>query len=216
MEVSEDRIVEKKVRRSGVTKKRKNHLTFERSEKTEKFLQKAIKKVEPKPEPPKKELLDNYRYLETKEIRRSDRRSNSIVKHRRLSKPLAIEAPFVRPTRGQSYSSRTYCQSKRPVIPQNVIEDVKTTETIQIEETVPCVQSTEEFNYRTQTENSQICRVCGKPKKGKNGRMCSSVDKKLKTVKKKMLQEEVADTEYVLKPLTEEELKELIEKALIS
>ena len=181
-------------------------MTFERTEKTEKCLLKAIKKEEPKPEPP---LLDNYRYLETKEIRRSDRRSNSIVRHRRLSKPLAIEPPFVKKPRGQSYSSRTYCQSKRPIIPQNALDNVKTTESIQIEESVPCVQSTEEFNYRTQTENSQICRVCGKPKKGKNGRMCASVDKKLKTVNKKTVQKGDAQIEYVLEPLTEKELKEL-------
>ena len=86
---------------------------------------------------------------------------------------------------------------------------MKTTESVQIEETVPCVQTTEEFDYRTQTENSQICRVCGKPKKGKNGRMCSSVGKKLKTVNKKKVQEGGAETEYVLEPLTDKELKEL-------
>lgn len=209
MQVSEDRIVEKKVRRSGITKKRKNHLTFERSEKTEKCLIKAIKKVEPpkpKPQPPR-ELLDNYRYLETKEIRRSDRRSNSIVKHQRLSKPFGIEVPFVRKPRGQSYSSRTYCQAKRPNISQNIIENIKTTESIQLGESLPCCQTSEEFNYRTQTENSKICRICGKPKKG--GRMSASVDRKLKTVTKRKIKEEGSDTEYILKPLTEKKLNQI-------
>ena len=35
-----------------------------------------------------KEILDNYRYLEIKYLKKSDLRSRSIVVHKRLSKPI--------------------------------------------------------------------------------------------------------------------------------
>jgi len=43
-----------------------------------------------------KEILDNYRYLEIKYLKKSDLRSRSIVVHKRLSKPIVKEIEYKR------------------------------------------------------------------------------------------------------------------------
>ena len=92
MSSSQDKIITKKLHHEGVVKKRSNHVLYEIVDETQKMRLKVEKKEKPK----EKEILDNYRYLETKQIKRNDERRRSIVKHQRLSSPVGKETPFMR------------------------------------------------------------------------------------------------------------------------
>lgn len=203
MSLYDDRIIEKKISHGCVTVKRCNHLTYERLDKTEKVFVKGIKKVEPKPKCEKKIKLDNYRYLETKEIRRSDRRSGSIVKHQRLSLPRGLETPYKRESRRNSYCSKTYYQQKKPNVTSSINTDIQNIRTSQLSQNNENYYynspSNEEFKYNSRTEKIDICKICGKPKRGKECRRSYSVDKTRKSVKKEIVGEEKSNDNYIIR-----------------
>ena len=94
MSSGEDKIIKKKIHHEGVVKKRTNHVTYEDIDQTEKYRIKGKKRPEPKIKPTPREILDNYRYIETKVVR--NERRKSIVKHQRLSSPIGKETPYSR------------------------------------------------------------------------------------------------------------------------
>jgi hypothetical protein len=115
MSSNNEQIIKKKVHHVGVIKKRSNHILFEDIDTTEKVLIKPQKKPEQKSQskPAPREMLDNYRYLETKEIKSKEERRGSIVKHKRLSKPIGKETPYERASFRDYKTNTTYVQ-KRP------------------------------------------------------------------------------------------------------
>ena len=111
MSSSQDKIITKKLHHEGVVKKRSNHVLYEIVDETQKMRLKVEKKEKPK----EKEILDNYRYLETKQIKRNDERRRSIVRHQRLSSPVGKETPFMRNS-FKEYKTKTTLVQKRPKI----------------------------------------------------------------------------------------------------
>ena len=111
MSLSQDKIITKKLHHEGVVKKRSNHVLYEIVDETQKLRIKGQKKEISKPK--EKEILDNYRYLETKQIKRNDERRKSIVKHERLSKPIGKETPFMKNS-FKEYKTKTSFGQKRP------------------------------------------------------------------------------------------------------
>ena len=51
----------------------------------------------------KKEILDNYRYIEIKNINNNDERKKSIIRHRRLGQPIGKETIYEK----QRFSTQT-------------------------------------------------------------------------------------------------------------
>ena len=51
-------------------------------------------KVEMQNSKAKREILDNYRYIEIKNIKNNDERKKSIVRHRRLGQPIGKETIY--------------------------------------------------------------------------------------------------------------------------
>ena len=104
MSETEDRIITKKKTRCGIVDQTRNHILYEHVDGTEKFRIRGFKK----PEPKQRELIDNYRYIETKMIKERDERRRSIVKHKRLSGPIGKETPY-----DPYYKSKTYSKKKK-------------------------------------------------------------------------------------------------------
>ena len=111
MSSSQDKIITKKLHHEGVIQKRSNHVLYEIVDETQKLLIKGQKKEILKSK--EKEILDNFRYLETKQIRINDERRKSIVKHKRLSSPIGKETPFMRNS-FKEYKTKTSIIQKRP------------------------------------------------------------------------------------------------------
>ena len=105
MSYTEDKIITKKKTKCGVVDERRNHILYEHIDGTEKYRIKGHKIPEPKP----KELIDNYRYIETKVIKKEDKRRRSIVKHKRLSSPVGKETPYT----PHKYNSMTSSHKKK-------------------------------------------------------------------------------------------------------
>ena len=105
MSYTEDKVITKKKTKCGVVDERRNHILYEHIDGTEKYRIKGQKKPEPKP----KELIDNYRYIETKIIKKEDKRRRSIVKHKRLSSPVGKETPYT----PHKYNSMTSSHKKK-------------------------------------------------------------------------------------------------------
>ena len=109
MSSSEDKIIIKKRHHEGVVKKRSNHVLYEIVDETQKLRLKTPKKEI------QKEILDNFRYFETKQIKRNDERRKSIVRHKRLSNPVGKETPFLRDS-FKEYKTKTTFVQKMPKI----------------------------------------------------------------------------------------------------
>jgi len=60
----------------------------------------------------KKEILDNYRYIEIKNISNNDEKRKSIVKHKRLGEPIGKETIYEK----QRFSNQTNYILKKPII----------------------------------------------------------------------------------------------------
>lgn len=108
---TEDKVIVKKIHKEGETKRRSNHVTYERLIGSEKYKIKGKKEEPPKPKPVR-EILDNYRYIETKDLRKNDPKRISIVRHKRLGDPIGKETPY----EGQRYNTLTNYAPKRPTI----------------------------------------------------------------------------------------------------
>ena len=108
---TEDKVIVKKFHKEGETKRRSNHVTYERIIGSEIYKIKSKKEKPPKPKPVR-EILDNYRYIETKDLRKKDSKRISIVKHKRLGDPIGKETPY----EGQRYNILTNYAPKRPTI----------------------------------------------------------------------------------------------------
>ena len=80
MSTTADTFITRPIRQHGIKEKRENHILFERLEGMENIFIKG-KTI------PEKEILDNYRYFEIKDIKEKHSRSRSIVQHIRLSTP---------------------------------------------------------------------------------------------------------------------------------
>ena len=104
--LTEDKIIKKKIHYEGVVKKRTNHVTYEDVDGTEKYRIKGKKNPEQQPKPAQREILDNYRYIETKIL--TNERRKSIVKHQRLGSPVGKETPYFR-----DYNTNTSYVPKR-------------------------------------------------------------------------------------------------------
>ena len=87
MSTTADTFITRPIRQHGIKEKRENHILFERLEGMENIFIKG-KKI------PEKEILDNYRYFEIKDIKENHSRSRSIVQHIRLSTPAGKRIPF--------------------------------------------------------------------------------------------------------------------------
>ena len=111
MSYTQDKIITKKVTHHGVVKKRTNHILYEHVDGTEKYRIKGKKLPEPSPKKEQREILDNYKYIETKQIKNEERKRASIVKHERLSNPVGKETPYLR---GEYYNTNTSYVQKRP------------------------------------------------------------------------------------------------------
>lgn len=107
---TKDKAVVKKSERKYEVKIKTNHVNSERMNEIEKYKIQGKKIEETKPKP-KREILDNYRYLETKFIKKDDERRRSIVKHRRLGKPIGKETEYS----GKRYNSQTNYKTKIPI-----------------------------------------------------------------------------------------------------
>ena len=114
-----EKFIKKNFHYEGVVKKRINHVFYEDIDVTERV---PIKEKKP-PEP---EILDNYRYYESKKLRH---RAGSIVKHQRLSNPVGKETPFERSSY-KEYQTNTSYVRKRPKI--DSYDDKNTFEKTQI------------------------------------------------------------------------------------
>ena len=66
----------------------------------------------------KKEILDNYRYIEIKNINNNDETRKSIVRHRRLGQPIGKETIYEK----ERFSTQTNYISKRPIIYEKIKE----------------------------------------------------------------------------------------------
>lgn len=114
MSSASEQFIKKKVHHEGVIQKRSNHVLYEDVDATEKILIKTHKKPEQKSKskPGPREILDNYRYIETKEIRSKDERRASIVRHQRLGKPIGKETPYERTSFKEYKTNTTYVQKR--------------------------------------------------------------------------------------------------------
>ena len=110
MSSTTDKIIKKKVHYEGVIQKRSNHVLYEDVDSIKKLNFKIQKKSEPKPKPAPREILDNYRYLETKEIRNKDKRNLSIVTHKRLGKSIGKETSYERSSFKEYKTNTTFIQ----------------------------------------------------------------------------------------------------------
>ena len=74
MSYTQDKIITKKVTHHGVVKKRTNHILYEHVDGIEKYRIKGKKLPEPSPKKETREIPDNYRYIETKQIKKEEGR----------------------------------------------------------------------------------------------------------------------------------------------
>lgn len=96
-----EKIIVKKTEKIVETKQRTSYMSNEGLNETQKYKIKD-KKIEDIKKKPKRELLDNYRYIEIKYINEDNERRRSIVKHRRLSQPIGKETSYERERYGTS------------------------------------------------------------------------------------------------------------------
>lgn len=91
-------------------KKYSNNKSYDRVTGTKKYEVKG--KIEMHNSKTKKEILDNYRYIEIKNIKNNDERKKSIVRHRRLGQPIGKETIYKK----ERYSTQTNFITKKPII----------------------------------------------------------------------------------------------------
>lgn len=115
-----EKIIVKKTEKIVETKQRTSYMSNEGLNETQKYKIKD-KKIEDIKKKPKRELLDNYRYIEIKCINEDNERRRSIVKHRRLSQPIGKETSYER----ERYGTSTNYSLKRPILSQ-IKEERKT------------------------------------------------------------------------------------------
>ena len=85
--------------------------SLSRAEKNQKYDIKS-KTIEIQNKKIKKEILDNYRYIEIKNISNNDEKRKSIVKHRRLGEPIGKETIYEK----KRFTNQTNYISKKPII----------------------------------------------------------------------------------------------------
>ena len=113
MSSSTEQLIKKKVHHEGVIKKRANHILYEVVDITETVPIKSQEKSEQEAKPSSREILDNYRYIETKGIGSINERRASIDKHQRLDKTIGKVNPLKRISLKEYRTNTTYIQ-KRP------------------------------------------------------------------------------------------------------
>ena len=151
-----DKVIVKKIQKEGETKRRSNHVTYERLDGTEKYRIKG-KKVEPPKPKPVREILDNYRYIETKYFKKNDR--ESIVRHKRLGEPIGKETPY----EGKIYNTETNYAPKRPKISDTILSQKtynpkdakKTTSTSNVKNTTQTYKKTT-YEAKKYTQKANI------------------------------------------------------------
>ena len=85
--------------------------SLSRAEKNQKYDIKS-KTIEIQNKKIKKEILDNYRYIEIKNVSNNDEKRKSIVRHRRLGEPIGNETIYEK----QRFSTQTNYISNKPII----------------------------------------------------------------------------------------------------
>ena len=106
-----DKIIRKNIAQQNTIKQRTNKEANGNLKGTEKYEIKE-KKIEGLKSKYKMEILDNYRYIEIKCIKKDDGKRRSVVKHRRLGQPIGKETSYEK----ERYSKLPNYSSKSPIL----------------------------------------------------------------------------------------------------
>ena len=152
-----------KSRNDTVMKRYSNNKSYDQVKGTKKYEMKG--KIEMQNMKTKREILDNYRYIEIKNIKTNDERKKSIVRHRRLGQPIGKETLYEK----ERFSTQTNYITKRPII-----NDIKKVQNKLNERNYRKTTVENSKNYSTEKNNSQYRKISEK--------MNNSLDKSKKQI----------------------------------
>ena len=132
-------------------KRYSNNKSYDQVKGTKKYEMKG--KIEMQNTKTKREILDNYRYIEIKNIKTNDERKKSIVRHRRLGQPIGKETLYEK----ERFSTQTNYITKRPII-----NDIKKDQNKLNERNYMKSKIENSKNYSTEKNNSQYRKISEK------------------------------------------------------
>ena len=207
MSYNQGRMPTRNAAREGVVNQRRNNANYENARGREKYFNKGQRQPEPmkNPNKSKREILDNFRYLETKEIKDQERRK-SIVRHRRLGSPVGKETPF----RREDFKSNTYQISNRPNL-KNINSargSYNPRQNNLLLNSTNSSQSSINYKFQSQTENLNICNTCGKPKKPIGMQGGSLTRSSRNSVTRQIIGEQNEKGEYIIRYADEQNMND--------
>ena len=191
----------------GLVNQRRNNTNYENVRGKEGNHNRGQRITEPMkmPNKGKREILDNFRYLETKEIKDEEKRK-SIVRHRRLGSPVGKETPFKR----EDYHSNTYHPSNRPNLKNinSARESYNPRQNNLLLNSNDSNQNSFNYKYQSQTEKLVFCNKCGKPKKPKGMQKGRNTQSSRKSVTRQIIGEQNAQGEYIIRYADEQNMND--------
>ena len=195
----------KNAAREGVVNQRRNNINNENVRGKEKYFNKGQRQPEPMKNPNKRqrEILDNFRYLETKEIIDQERRK-SIVRHRRLCSPVGKVTPF----RKEDFNSSTYQLSNRPNLKNmnSARPSYNPRQNNLLLNSNDSSRSPINYKFQSQTEKLIFCKKCGKPKKPKEMQGGYNTQPSRKSVIRQIIGEQNEKGEYIIRYADEQNM----------
>ena len=140
-----------KSRNDTFMKRYSNNKSYDQVKGTKEYEMKG--KIEMQNTKTKREILDNYRYIEIKNIKTNDERKKSIVRHRRLGQPIGKETLYEK----ERFSTQTNYITKRPII-----NDIKKDQNKLNERNYMKSKIENSKNYSTEKNNSQYRKISEK------------------------------------------------------
>ena len=192
--------------REGVVNQRRNNSNYENTRGKEKYFNKGQRQQEPmkKPNKSKREILDNFRYLETNEV--IEERRKSIVRHRRLGSPVGKETPF----RREDYNSSTYQISNRPNLKNinSARASYNPRQNNLLLNSNDSSQSSINYKFQSQPETLIFGNTCQKPKRPKGMQGGSNYQSSRKSVTRQIIGEQNAKGEYIIRYADEQNMND--------
>ena len=202
MSYIKDKMIIKKIGRNDNVKEKQSQKIYDGMNSSEDYLMRRGMKTQIKTIiKSQKELLDNFRYYEDKEIRGEPRRK-SIVRHRRLCNPVGKETPFNR----ELYKTNTFILHKRPnLLNKNIEGNYMPLNYTQNSLT----KNINNYRYQPQTQKNIFNKKVQNPNLSYNSRIVNSTENLKKPVRREIIVEQNSNGEYVVKYGEEKNVREI-------
>ena len=185
--------------REGVVNQRRNNSNYENVRGKEKYFNKSQRQPEPMKNPNKRqrEILDNSRYIEKKEILDQERIKS-------INSPAGKETPFIK----EDYNSSKYQLSNRPNLKNinSARPSYNPRQNNLLLNSNDSSQSSINYKFQSQTEKLIICKKCGKPKRPKGMQGGCNTQPSKKSVTRQIIGEQNEKGEYIIRYADEQNM----------